>query len=299
MALETVERQIEHFLEELNDEDIKALYAKLPVGKRLRAKLLLKIADASDEAVRTAAIIEMIHAASLLHDDVIDEAHSRRGVASINATYGNKHAIMLGDILYSKAYSELTRGNLQIAEIVSSAVTQLSIGELKDVDMAKRFNEDEKLYLDMIYKKTAVLIEASAKAGAILAGKEPESYGRYGRNLGVAFQIVDDILDITQDSATLGKPALNDFVEGKATLPYIYLYRSLDASGKEQLLAMHGKKLDAQQQEWIKTQMQRYGCVEQSFALAKELIEEAVALMGAQKEEYLVSIAREMIERNY
>ena len=296
--IEQVESEILRIVASIGDEKITALYQKLPAGKRVRAKLLLKIAQ-NDEAVKVAAIVELIHAASLLHDDVIDDADSRRGVESINAIYGNKHAIMLGDILYSKAYFELTKCDPRVAQAISDAVTKLSIGELEDVELSKQFNFDRSLYMDMIYKKTAILIEASAKVGAILANKEAYDYAIYGKNLGLAFQIVDDILDITSDSKTLGKPALNDFVEGKCTLPYIYLYEKLDQEGKKKLVSFHGKALDTQQQEWIKQQMHHYQSIEQSFNEAKELIEEAVYKMHEKGEEYLVSIAKQMIEREY
>lgn len=296
--IELVEREIENLVKDIGDEEITALYRKLPAGKRLRAKLLLKIAQ-NQEAIKVAAIIELIHAASLLHDDVIDEADSRRGVESINALYGNKHAIMLGDILYSKGYYELTKCDAQVAQTISDAVTKLSIGELKDVDLAKSFNTDANLYMDMIYKKTAVLIEASAKAGAILAQKNAEDYATYGKNLGLAFQIVDDLLDITSDEATLGKPALNDFVEGKCTLPYIYLYEALDAGQKEKLVSFHAKKLDAAEQAWVKQMMQTHKVIEKTYAKAKALIDEAVQKMDRYDETYLVDIATQMIDREF
>ena len=299
MMVEAVEKEIVQMVESIGDEQVSQLYKKLPAGKRLRAKLLLKIAKESETSVKVAAIIELIHAASLLHDDVIDEASSRRGVASINAIYGNKHAIMLGDILYSKGYYELTKCDKEIAQTVSDAVTKLSIGELKDVVLSKQFNFDQNIYMDMIYKKTAILIEASAKVGAILGDKKAEDYALYGKNLGLAFQIVDDILDITSDSKTLGKPALNDFVEGKCTLPYIYLYDKLAPQDKKTLVSYHAKELTPKQQEWIKEQMHRHQVITQSFAYAKELIEQAVDAVKDKGENYLVDIAMQMIEREY
>jgi len=297
--LKLVEEEIIKIVQSIGDEEVINLYKKLPAGKRLRAKLLLKIANEDSRAIRIAAIVELIHAASLLHDDVIDEATTRRGVKSINAIYGNKHAIMLGDILYSKGYFELTKYDPQIAQIISDAVTKLSIGELKDVSLAKSFNSDESLYMDMIYKKTATLIEASAKAGAIIAGKNREDYAQFGKNLGLAFQIVDDILDITSDSETLGKPALNDFVEGKSTLPYIYLYKVLDDDEKKKLVSFHSKLLDTNDQAWIKEKMAQHKVIEKTFAKAKALIDEAVEKIKKYDEAYLVEIATAMIERKF
>ncbi len=127
------------------------------------------------------AIVEMIHAASLLHDDVIDESDTRRGKSSINALFDNKTAIMFGDVLYSKAFTQLSQMDKEIAYTVSNAVTLLSIGEMLDVDLTQSFNTSYDKYLDMIYKKTASLIEASAKAAAILASLDKEKYALYGK----------------------------------------------------------------------------------------------------------------------
>ena len=148
--LSAVERKIEQYIEDLGEADIVDLVKRLPAGKRLRARLILEIAGNSLAAVKTAAVVEMIHAASLLHDDVIDDAYTRRGVSSINALFGNKTAIMLGDILYSKAFYELVYLDREIARLVSNAVVQLSIGERKDVVLSNSFNADRGLYLEKI-----------------------------------------------------------------------------------------------------------------------------------------------------
>jgi len=297
--LSAVERKIEQFVSDLNDKEVSVLYTKLPHGKRLRAKLILKIAGTSLSVVKTAAIVEMIHAASLLHDDVIDDADIRRNKPSINALYGNKTAIMLGDILYSKGFFELNNISPEVSKIVSNAVIQLSLGELKDVSLSKTFNLDKTIYLEMIYQKTASLIEASAGAAAVLAGKPKDAYMTYGRNLGLAFQMIDDLLDITSDAATLGKPALHDFVEGKTTLPYIYLYEVLDQAGKEKLSSLHAKELQEKDQAWILEQMKAHKIVERSTLEAKALIDEAIALMDSHGEAALSGIAKEMIERDF
>jgi len=290
---------MDQFIAELNDKEVQVLYARLPHGKRLRAKLILKIAGNTLPVVKTAAVVEMIHAASLLHDDVIDDADTRRAKPSLNALYGNKTAIMLGDILYSKGFYELNNISHEVAKIVSNAVTQLSLGELKDVSLSKTFNTDKELYMEMIYQKTASLIEASAGAAAILAGKPKTHYMTYGRNLGLAFQMIDDLLDITSDAETLGKPALHDFVEGKTTLPYIYLYEVLDSNGKQRLASLHRKDLGLDDQNWIRVQMEEKGVLLKCYAQAKELIEEAVEVMNAHGEEALSDIALEMIERDF
>lgn len=297
--LNAVERKIEQFVADLNDKEVTSLYTKLPHGKRLRAKLILKIAGSSLPVIKTAAVVEMIHAASLLHDDVIDDADTRRSKPSLNALYGNKTAIMLGDILYSKGFFELNNISAEVSKIVSNAVTQLSLGELKDVSLSKSFNLDREVYLEMIYQKTASLIEASAGAAALLAGKPKDVYMTYGRNLGLAFQMIDDLLDITSDSATLGKPALHDFVEGKTTLPYIYLYDVLTVEEKQKLSSLHAKVLNKEEQQWILLKMKEHKIIEKSYLEAKLLIDEAIDLMNAHGEEALSGIAKEMIERDF
>jgi len=298
-VLSAVERKIEQFVADLGDKEVSALYAKLPHGKRLRAKLILKIAGTSLVAVKTAAIVELIHAASLLHDDVIDDAYTRRSKPSLNALYGNKTAIMLGDILYSKGFFELNNISPEVSKIISNAVVQLSLGELKDVSLSKSFNTDREIYLEMIYQKTASLMEACAGAAALLAGKDKGVYMTYGRNLGIAFQMIDDLLDITMDAETLGKPALHDFEEGKTTLPYIYLNEALGEVDKATLQALHAKNLSASEQAWIKAKMHETGVIQKSYEEAKVLILEAISLMDARGEKALSGIAMAMIERDF
>lgn len=295
--MQRVESEIKRLIDECNYDEVTRLFGMLSGGKRLRAKLILKIAPQHEKAPLLAAIVELIHGASLLHDDVIDEANTRRGVASVNATDGSKTAVMLGDILYSKAFTELVEFDKDIARVISSSVTALSKGEMQDVKMADKFNSDEDKYLDMLYLKTATLIEAAAIAAAHLAGKDISKYGVYGRNLGLSFQIIDDILDITADAKTLGKPAMNDFVEGKCTLPYIYLYKKLDDIEQEKLVSMHAKILNENQTEWIKDKMAEHKCVEKSFTLAQEL--SAEAMQAVKDDEELVNILKTMIQRSY
>lgn len=296
-TMQRVENEIARLIKEIDYDEVSNLFSTLSGGKRVRAKLILKIADKHEKAPLLAAIVELIHAASLLHDDVIDEATLRRGVASVNATNGSKTAVMLGDILYSKAFSELTSFDEDIAKIVSSSVTALSKGEMMDVKMAENFNSDEARYLEMLYLKTATLIEASAESSAILAGKDAASHALFGKNLGLSFQIIDDILDITADEATLGKPAMNDFAEGKCTLPYIYLYKLSNEDDRKRLLSLHAKTLSESDSSWIKQKMQEQKTIEKSFELAVSLSNEAMNAVKNDTE--LVNILQTMIKRSY
>ena len=295
--VQKVEDQMNNLVEEINFPRATSLFSTLSGGKRLRAKLVLKIATEHKDAPLLGAVIELIHAASLLHDDVIDDAELRRGVASVNATEDSKTAIMLGDILYSKAFTTLTKFDAKVAHRVASAVTALSVGEMQDVEMGKSFNSDESLYIEMINNKTASLIEASCASAALLMNKDETSYATYGKNLGLAFQIIDDILDIVSDEKTLGKPALNDFVEGKCTLPYIYLYHDLEGDEREKLISFHAQKLSAKDAGWIKEKMQKFNCVERSYILARQLSDEA--LQSIEGDSALSAIIDTMMQREF
>ena len=296
--LEKVKNQIKEFVEVCNHQKSLELLDKLATGKMLRSKLILKIAGVNEESIKLCAVVEMIHAASLLHDDVIDDADTRRGQPSVNALYDNKTSIMFGDILYSRAFTELSQMDKRVAYTISNAVTLLSIGEMIDVDLTNSFNTSYDLYLDMIYKKTASLIEASARAAAIIAGLDEQKYAIYGKNLGLAFQMIDDILDITQDSATLGKPSMHDFVEGKVTIPYLLLHERVE--DKTKLESLYKKELNSEESAWIKEQMQITKALEDSILQAKAIGNEAIeAVIDEKDSQTLVMIMKAMIEREF
>ncbi len=289
---------IENFIKEVDAQALE-LYRKISKGKRLRAKLVLKIAGTTNESKKLAAVVELIHAASLLHDDVIDNSTTRRGVKSINAIYGDKTAIMLGDILYSKGFLELVSFDEKIAKSISDAVVKLSVGEMMDVNLSQKINFDEKLYFDMIYKKTAVLIEATAMCAAFLCSKDIDAYALYGKNLGLAFQIIDDVLDITSSDEKFGKPTLVDFKEGKTTLPYIYLFESLDGDDRSKLSSFFKKELSAEDGLWIKTKMKETGAVMKSIEFAQKLGLQALKAIENDKNSDLERVIKDMIERDF
>jgi len=269
-------------------------YKDIQKGKGVRGTLITTI---SPKSLKLAAVVEAIHLASLLHDDVIDEAELRRGVKSINAKYGDFTAVMLGDIIYSRAFYELTSFDEKVAKTISNAVYLLSQGELEDIKLSKEINLDKSKYMQMIYKKTASLIEASCKAAAIEEGFNEEDFALYGKNIGLAFQIVDDLLDITQDEKTLGKPAMLDFKEGKMTLPYIYLYEKLD--DKEKLRSMFKKDLNENEKRWIKEKMKEYGIIEKCFNEAKELVKQAKNAIKKYNIPKLEIIANKVVDRKF
>ncbi len=298
-ALQRVQEQIKSYMKEIADEKSLELLELLPQGKMLRSKLILKIAGATETSLKLCAVVEMIHAASLLHDDVIDDANTRRGKKTINAIFGNLTSIMFGDILYSKAFTELTLMDKEIAYTISNAVTLLSVGELLDVELSKTFNTSYSKYLDMIYKKTASLIEASAKSAAILASKDKESFALYGKNLGLAFQMVDDILDITEESSKLGKPAMLDFVEGKVTIPYLFTWERLESCDKAKLESFYKKELNSEETIWLKSKFQETNAIIDSIALAKKFGQEAIETIKNENNDELVMIMKAMIERDF
>ncbi|MCR6590697.1 polyprenyl synthetase [Campylobacter insulaenigrae] len=297
--MQEIDFYMHKFLSELSYEPIITMSQELKSGKKLRSKLLLKIAGKSQISYKICAIIELIHSASLLHDDVIDEANLRRGVKSINARFGAKNAIMLGDILYSKAFYELSTIDTNLAKIISDAVVKLSIGELMDVNLSQNFNIDKNKYLQMIYNKTAVLIEASARCGAILANLDEYDFAQYGKNLGLAFQIVDDMLDIQSDEKILGKPTMSDFKEGKTTLAYIYLYEKLNQNEKEILQSFFKKNLYQDEILWIKNKMQEYAVLDLVNLELKKYAHNALQSIEKYKIKDLEEIITNMIEREF
>lgn len=319
------------FIADCGYEPASEMFDRLSPGKKLRSKLLLNIAQKDEKSLRLCAIIELIQAASLLHDDVIDESSVRRGKPSINATYGSKNAVMLGDILYSKAYFELSKFESRIAAALSLAVTKLAVGELMDVSLSDDFNDDASKYLQMIYLKTSALIEEVARCGAFLkfggaenrgeisamSGAKNESkipnaakdhdkilsasakFGEYGKNLGLAFQIIDDILDVTQSSEALGKPSLSDFAEGKTTLPYIYLYENLDDSERQKLKSFFKKQLCQSEISWIKAKLSEHGIIERCINEARAYGQKALEAVAEFKNDKLEQIVRDMIDREF
>ena len=207
-------------------------------GKRIRPLLLLMAAKAcgsrSEARIRLGAVVEMLHTATLVHDDIIDEASTRRGRPSSNTTWGNAKCVLAGDWLYMQAFqSALAERKFRVLDLLISLTQQMVEGELLQMEkLGHLINEEE--YFDLIYRKTACLFQVSMQLGAVIAddrqrtsdtfGRAPfeDALGEYGRNLGLAFQIVDDVLDLTASGDVLGKPTASDLREGKATLAVIH-----------------------------------------------------------------------------
>ena len=206
-------------------------YLQLSGGKRLRPALVLLAAkffgDAGEPAIRLAAVVEMIHTATLVHDDVIDGADRRRGRPSTNSRWGNHTSVLAGDWLYMQAFkTALQERNFRILDILIELTQMMVEGELIQLEMIGKLDLTVEQHLDLVHRKTACLFGACTRLGAVLNGQDEQTerlLGEYGRNLGMAFQLVDDLLDFTASEAALGKPVGSDLREGKATLSLIYL----------------------------------------------------------------------------
>lgn len=202
-------------------------------GKRVRPALLLLIARAMangkeiPHALELSAVVEFIHTATLLHDDVVDESTLRRGKQTANAAFGNAASVLVGDFLYSRAFQMMVAPNdIRVMQILSNATNTIAEGEVLQLLNMNDPEVDESSYLQVIRYKTAKLFEASAELGALLAGAsdiERELAAAFGRHIGTAFQLMDDLLDYTANSEDMGKNVGDDLREGKPTLPLIYL----------------------------------------------------------------------------
>ena len=207
-------------------------------GKRIRPALVLLMARAfgyqGTQHQMLAAMIEFIHTATLLHDDVVDEADLRRGKSSANALFGNAASVLVGDFLYTRAFQMIVAVNdMRILPVLSDATNLIAEGEVMQLVNVRNPAIDEKRYMEVIYAKTARLFEVSAVLGALIAHaseKEIEAAAAYGRSLGIAFQLVDDLLDYAGETDVLGKTVGNDLREGKMTLPLIFLMSHCDES---------------------------------------------------------------------
>lgn len=219
-------------------------------GKRLRPQLVLLAAGAcglddrvSVEAIRhpvtVAAIIEFIHTATLLHDDVVDASELRRGQNTANAVWGNEAAVLVGDFLYSRAFEMMVDvQSMQVMGILASTTNRIAEGEVMQLLNVREPELSEALYVQVIEAKTARLFQAATQLGGVLAGKSEQicdALASYGRHLGTAFQIADDVLDYRSDSDTMGKNIGDDLGEGKTTLPLIYAMRDGSAEQREMI----------------------------------------------------------------
>ncbi len=255
-------------------------------GKRLRPLLMVLAAKlfgcSKPEVYRVSVVFEYLHAATLLHDDVVDEAHMRRGRAAARKVWGNQAVILVGDFLYSKAIRILVEhGDLRILEAVSETTVLMSEGEVLQLLNTDNISATEAEYMEVIRRKTAVLIAAACECGALIAGANDEAVAAlkgYGLNLGLAFQIVDDLLDYLGATGEMGKEIGNDFKEGKVTLPLILALEAAQGPDRERLIELIKSEETSREAFYEAVSLiKRYRGFERTRQRAEDLVSQAKA----------------------
>jgi octaprenyl-diphosphate synthase len=272
-------------------------------GKRLRPLSVVLAARAcgyrGSKHVDAAAIIEFIHTATLLHDDVVDSSDMRRGRDTANHVFGNEASVLVGDYLYSRAFQMMVGlGNLRIQEVMANATNTIAEGEVLQLMNAHDPDTTEQRYLDVIYRKTAKLFEAGAQVAAILSGAPPDveqAMVAYGRHLGTAFQLVDDSLDYSSNGAELGKNVGDDLAEGKPTLPLIYAmaHSSVDDTARLRVAVENGG-LD--ELEAVTRAIESSGGLEYTARLARREADLAIDALGRLPESAFVGSLRALAD---
>ncbi len=279
-------------------------------GKRLRPLVLILAARLAGGAPRAriaalAAAVEFIHTASLLHDDVVDEARLRRGMPSANGVWGDQASVLVGDFLFSRAFELLVEdGDAAILARMARATNRLAEGEVLELAKSFHWRMRREECLEVMERKTAVLFEAAGAVGALAAGRPElaDALAGYGTALGIAFQLVDDALDYAGDAAELGKPVLHDLAEGKITMPLVLaMERDAELAARVREVAERGR-LEAEEGRWVQARVREAGGVEGTMALARSLADEAEGLLPAGEEaarEALAALARFSVSRSF
>jgi octaprenyl-diphosphate synthase len=266
-------------------------YLRASGGKRVRPALtILSNYSVGGEgsrynSIRMATVMEFLHTATLVHDDIIDAADTRRNRPTVNALYGNETAVLMGDWLYMSAFeTSLAERSLPILDILTRVTRKMTEGELLQLTTLGDPDVSEKHYLDVLKRKTAYLFSASCEIGAILggAGEEQQTALRdYGLNLGTAFQLIDDLLDFTSSDDTLGKAAGADLLGGKITLPLIYLLQAEPTARGLVAQILRDRNYDAVSQKELLDAIGRTGALERARARAIEYAENARSALAA------------------
>ena len=280
-------------------------------GKRIRPMLLLLSAKlcgyTGDRHVPLASVIEFIHTATLLHDDVVDSATLRRGNASANEVWGNEASVLVGDFLFSKSFSLMVQaGDLRVLKVLSDATTIIAEGEVLQLLCTSDLDMTLERYIEVVKSKTAVLLSAACEAGAILGKASPEqelALRDFGMDLGIAFQLMDDTLDYTASEEQFGKEIGHDLEEGKITLPLIHTLSNCTGEERDVITAVVEKEvLEPGDFEAVFTLVHRYGGIQYTTEVAGEYIsrckEHLNAFPDSTEKNALIDIADYVISRN-
>lgn len=279
-------------------------------GKRLRPVTVLLVARAcgytGDQHIVAAAIVEFIHTATLLHDDVVDESGLRRGQETANAIWGNQASVLVGDFLYSRAFQMMVGiGSMRVMEIMADTTNTIAEGEVMQLLNCHDPDTTEERYMTVIHCKTAKLFEAAARLGAVLADRPPaeeQALARYGLHLGTAFQLIDDVLDYNASSAELGKNIGDDLAEGKPTLPLIHAMRH-GTSEEVRIIREAIEQGGLERIDIVTRTIESTGALDYTARLADEQAEQAIAnlalLPQSLAKDALISLARFAVNRRY
>jgi len=279
-------------------------------GKRLRPLVVLLASRAcgmhDPRQHLLAAIIEFLHTSTLLHDDVVDTSDLRRGRSTANALWGNAPSVLVGDFLYSRSFQMMVDlGDMDIMRILAHATTVIAEGEVLQLTKVRDASTDEATYMNVIRSKTAMLFEASSHSAAVLAGadaEQTEALRQYGNALGIAFQLIDDVLDYTGDAATMGKNVGDDLAEGKPTLPLIFTMREGTAE-QAQLVRQAIQKGGLDDIGLIQHAVRECGALDYTLQLARTEVDEAVRLLdclpASEARDALQQLARFAIDRTH
>lgn len=305
--LSTIKKPVEKELKTFEPYFHKIMSSKVPLlsiitnyiyrrkGKQVRPLLVFLSAGLNGNIDKSsfvaAGMIELLHTATLIHDDVVDEANERRGSFSINALWRSKIAVLVGDFLLSKGLLlAIDTNEFELLRHMSNAVKEMSEGELLQIERSRKMNIDEETYFDIIHKKTATLIASCLVNGAVSAGANPDNIAKmheYGVNLGLAFQLKDDIFDY-QPKGVLGKPTGNDIKENKLTLPLIHALEKSDKNTQKQMLALLRKsKRSNKAVEQVITFANQQGGIDYTIGKMNEYKQKAIdALSDFPQSEY-------------
>ncbi|MBM4325684.1 MAG: polyprenyl synthetase family protein [Deltaproteobacteria bacterium] len=315
---------IQSHMRQLEEELIQQLRSRVNVafeigahlvnsgGKRIRAQLAIISARMGGyhgpDAIKLAGAIEAIHTATLLHDDVVDHADTRRGLPAANTLWSNEMCVLGGDFVLARAFSALTSiGNLRILRIVSDTTQRLSEGELFQMANIGNIDLTEDEYLQIIVDKTAVLMEAACRGGAILGNLDPEkeeALAQFGFNLGIAFQMTDDVIDYRSEKAVMGKDPGKDIEEGKLTLPLILALKTADSEERSRVASLiQTRSMADGDLAWVRDFLARGGSIDESLRRSEIYLRKATRRLeifpDSDEKQALVKLAQKILSRMY